>query len=271
MERLDIDGVSVRCAQSGPVDAPIVIMSNSLAADLTMWEPQAEKLQQDFHIVRFDARGHGQTSASPGDYTLELLVDDVLGLMNRLSIESAHFIGLSLGGMIGQLLAARAPERIASLILCATFAESPSNLWAERVRAVRRSGVGELVEGTLERWFTPTFRANQPAVIDRVRRMIASTSAEGYAGCAAAIRDMDFSGVPEAIGCPTLLIGADEDISASPAAMQALHKRISGSEYVQIDRAAHLFTLEQPEKAAALMAEFLARQSERAARVQGSR
>ena len=226
MEHLRVNGMLFRVAQAGPAHAPAVVLSNSLGADLSMWDPQAEVLARDFRVVRFDTRGHGGSAASQGNYTLNLLAEDVLALMDRLEIRKAHFVGLSLGGMIGQVLGARSGSRFESLTLCATFADAPRQLWADRVEAVRAAGVGPLVEGTLERWFTADFRAAAPEVISDVRKMIAATSVDGYAGCSAAIRDMDLTGVPEQIKIPTLVIAATQDPSATPEAMRRLHARI---------------------------------------------
>lgn len=207
--------------------------------------------------MRMDTRGHGGSSATDGDYTLDLLADDVLAVMDRLDIRRAHFVGLSLGGMIGQVLGARSAARFDSLTLCATFAEAPRQMWADRVEAVRKSGIAPLVEGTLERWFTPAFRATHHDVIEATRAMILGTSAKGYAGCAAAIRDMDLTGIPERINIPTLIVAAAQDPSATPDAMKALHARIPDAGYVEIEDAAHVFTLEQPAKAADILRGFL--------------
>lgn len=207
--------------------------------------------------MRMDTRGHGGSSATNGDYTLNLLADDVLDVMDRLGIRRAHFVGLSLGGMIGQVLAARSPARFESVTLCATFAEAPRQMWADRVAAVRQSGVAPLVEGTLERWFTPAFRASHHDVMEATRAMILGTSAKGYAGCAAAIRDMDLTGIPELISMPTLILAAAQDPSATLNAMKALHARIPNAVYVEIEDAAHVFTLEQPAKAADILRGFL--------------
>lgn len=257
MEHLWVNGTTLRIEQTGPADAPAVVFSNSLGADLSMWDGQASVLQRDFRVIRMDTRGHGGSDATTGDYTLGLLADDVLAVMDRLDIGRAHFVGLSLGGMIGQVLGARAGARFESLTLCATFAEAPRQMWADRVEAVRKSGLGPMVEGTLERWFTPAFRASHPAVMEATRKMILGTSVQGYAGCAAAIRDMDLTGVPESIAVPTLLIAASQDPSAPPDAMKALHARIPDAAFVEIENAAHVFTLEQPAKAAALLHAFV--------------
>ncbi len=257
MARLRVNGIFVQVDEKGSPDAPVVVLANSLGADMTMWSEQAEALAKDYRVVRFDARGHGRTEATDGDYTLDLLADDVLLLLDALGIERMNFVGLSLGGMVGQVLAARAPERVSSLVLCATFASAPSDVWDERARAARSTGTGPLVEATVERWLTPAFRAARPDVADAVRRMVGGTSAEGYAGCAAAIRDMNLEGVAEQISAPTLLIAAAQDISAPPETMLALRRRIKGAQFALIEDAAHLFTMEQPDRATRLIAGFL--------------
>jgi 3-oxoadipate enol-lactonase len=257
--QLVANGISVHVNDAGPKDRPAIVMSNSLAADLGMWDAQAEALAETHRVIRFDARGHGRTQATPGDYTLDLLVDDVIALLDAHAIQKAHFVGLSLGGMIGQRLAERAPDRIASLVLCATFAEAPFDLWNQRVTTVRASGVDSLVEGTLQRWFTPAFAAKSPGVTDKARRMIASTSVDGYAGCAAAIRDMDLTTAAESIKAPTLILAAEDDPSATPKMMQRLHARIAAAEFKLLPGCAHVFTMERPLDATSAIATFLER------------
>jgi 3-oxoadipate enol-lactonase len=236
-------------------------MSNSLAADLTMWDRQVEGLSQDFRVIRYDTRGHGQTEATTGGYSLDLLVDDVVALLDTLGVPAVHFIGLSLGGMIGQLLGARAPHRLRSLTLCATFAQTSPDLWKQRIETVGRLGLEPIIEPTLERWFTPYFRDRHDDVVKAARNMIRLTSAEGYMGCAAAIRDMNLTGVAEEISAPTLLIAGAEDPSATPDMMFDLHKRISGSKFALLPDAAHVFTMEQPQAITEIIGSFLARQS----------
>ncbi|CAN5423364.1 3-oxoadipate enol-lactonase [soil metagenome] len=257
MERLQVNGISVHVDEMGSRDAPALLMSNSLAADMTMWAAQARVLARDYRVIRFDARGHGRTEATKGDYSLDLLADDILALLDKLEIDRVHFVGLSLGGMIGLLLAVRAPHRLASLVLCATSDSSVPGIWDERVKSVRAAGVGPMVEATLERWLTPGFRAARPGVANAVREMIARTSADGYAGCAAAIRDMNLKGVAERISAPTLLVAAADDPSATPETMSQLHKRIAGAHFALVENAAHLFTMEQPDRSTRILAGFL--------------
>jgi 3-oxoadipate enol-lactonase len=257
LERLLVNGISVHVEEMGPSDAPVVLMSNSLAADVNMWAAQARQLAQSYRVIRFDARGHGQTEATDDDYSLDLLAEDALSLLDALGIEKVHFVGLSLGGMIGQLLAVRAPHRLLSLVLCATFASTSREMWDQRVKAARADGLGPLVEPTLERWLTPGFRAARPDVAEAVRAMIARTSPEGYAGCAAAIRDMDLIDAAPLISLPTLLLAAADDPSAPPETMSELHERIEGARFVVLEDAAHLFTMEQPDRATQIIEEFL--------------
>lgn len=248
-------------SSEGAEDRPAILMSNSLAADSTMWDSQAEVLSEQFRVIRYDTRGHGQTEAAAGDYSLDLLVDDVLALLDNLNVPAVHFIGLSLGGMIGQLLAARAPGRLHSLTLCATFAQTSPDLWTQRIATVKASGLAPIVEPTLERWFTPYFRDRHADVVEAARKMIRGTSDNGYLGCAAAIRDMNLAGVAEKIVTPTLLIAGAEDPSATPAMMLDLHKRISGSKFALLPDAAHVLTMEQPQAITEIIGSFLARQS----------
>eukprot|EP01035_Chromulina_nebulosa_P004754 gene4754-6482_t len=210
----------------GRDDAPALLLSNSLAADMDMWAGQASALASEFRVVRFDARGHGATAPTSGDYSIESLSRDVIGLLDGIGIERVHFVGLSLGGMIGQWLGANAPERLESLTLCATTNGTSRELWQRRIDAVEQSGLETIVEATLERWLTPRYRADHADGTDSVRQMIRRTSIDGYRGCAAAIRDMDIAGCASEIRMPTLVLAAEHDPSSPPAEMRKLHESI---------------------------------------------
>ena len=192
MPQIDANGIAIHYELCGPADAPVVLLSNSLGTRLEMWDPQLPALSQRYRVLRYDSRGHGRSAAPAGPYTIELLADDALGLLDALGIERAHFCGLSMGGMVGQVLGARHPERLRSLTLCSTACHmTPKEIWDERIEAVREGGMAAVADGVVERWFTEAFRAEPSIVVERVRQMILETPAHGYAACCAAIRDMD--------------------------------------------------------------------------------
>src|SRR5262245_12025785 len=158
-----------------------------------MWEPQVPALTQRFRVLRYDHRGHGRSAVPPGPYTIGHLAGDVLELLDSLRLDRVSFCGLSMGGMIGMWLAAETPARIAGLALCCTSAHlPPPELWVERAATARGGGMDALADGAMERWFTPAFRARQPETVARIRELVATTPAEGYAACCEAIRDWDF-------------------------------------------------------------------------------
>lgn len=242
---------------SGPTDAPAVVLANGLAADLTIWEPQLDVLESRFRVLRYDLRGHGGSAATPGDYSLALLAADLVDVMDRLRIEAAHLVGTSIGGMVAQYLGAHQPGRVSSLTLVATSCDASREAWAARVSGVRRDGVASQVEPTLDRWFTPGFRNRHPALMDRMRAMIRRTSRDGYAGCAAAIRDMELSDAIGGIAAPTLVIAGEDDQSTSLPAVRRIAERIPGARFVAVPEAAHMPTMEQPERCNALIGDFL--------------
>ncbi len=256
------NGITVNYALEGPAAAPVVIVSHSLAAHLGMWEPQVDALTRTFRILRYDTRGHGGTEVAPGGYTLEQLADDALGLLDTLGIERAHWLGLSLGGMIGQTLALKAAHRLRSLALCDTSSRIPVDakpVWEGRIRAAEAQGMEPLVEPTIERWFTAPFRQRRPEVVDRVRTMIRETDPRGYAGCCHAIAGLDLTDRLSAIRLPTLVVVGEEDQGTPVSAARTIHEQIKGSELVVIPAAAHLSNMEQPEAFNNAVVKFLGR------------
>ncbi len=243
----------------GPVDAPVLLMSNGLAADLSMWDAQIPFLTAHFRTLRYDNRGHGETPASPGPYSIDLLASDVLNLLDRLAIQKVHFLGMSLGGTIGWMLAASYSERIASLMLCDTPIKASPQVWVTRITTALSRGMEPLVEPTLERWFTASFRAAAPAVTERVGRMIRRTSPVGYAGCAAAIQSMQLTALLPHIKAPTLVLVGEKDTATPPAMAERLAAAIPGAELVVIKAAAHLPNIEQPEAFNSAIGDFLRR------------
>ncbi|HTJ95378.1 MAG TPA: 3-oxoadipate enol-lactonase [Pararobbsia sp.] len=245
-EGIRTNGIEIRYALSGTPGAPTVILSHGLAADLSMWEPQLEMLSQSFSVLCYDIRGHGGSSSTPGDYSLALLAQDVLALMDALGIAKAHYIGLSLGGMIGQYLGAWHGDRFESLTLCATTSDAPKASWHARVLEAREVGIAPLVNATVDRWITPAFQREQPELVEKMRAMVLGTSLDGYAGSAAAIRDMELSGVLNRIAVPTLVIAGEEDKSTPLPVLERIARSIPGAQWQAIPEAAHMPTMERP-------------------------
>jgi 3-oxoadipate enol-lactonase len=255
-----VNGINVNYVFDGPAGAPVVTLSHSLATDLSMWEPQVPELAKRFRVLRYDIRGHGETEAPAGPYTLEELAADGRGLLDALGIGRTHWIGLSLGGMVGQMIALDRPELIASLCLCDTTSRVPAEgraLWAERIKTATTHGMEPLVEPTIGRWFTAGFVASERGVVDKVRAMIRRTSPAGYAGCGQAISMLDLTDRISAIRQPTLVVVGEEDQGTPVAASRVISERIKGSELVIIKSASHLSNLERPREFTTAILEFL--------------
>lgn len=249
--RIVANGIATHFTLDGPAGAPVVTMSHSLAANLEMWEPQLPALTAKYRVLRYDTRGHGGSEVSPGGYTLDLLADDVLGLLEALGIDQTHFIGLSMGGMIGQALVLKRPDVVASLILADTSSRIPPEagpLWEERIATAQSRGMAALAEGTIERWFTAPFIAQAPAIVDEIRMLIRTTAPQGFAGCIEAIRRLDYADRLNEIRVPTLIIVGENDMGTPVAASEFIHARIAGSKLVVLPSAAHLSNVEQAEK-----------------------
>ena len=241
----------------GAADAPVLVLSNSLGTNLSMWEPQMAELSRGFRVLRYDTRGHGESSVTPGSYSIERLGRDVVALLDRLAIESAHFCGLSLGGMTGMWLAIHAPTRVFRLALCNTAAYmAPADLWNGRIDQVRGGGMDAIVESVLARWFTPAFLARSPDIAASVRQMVLATPADGYIACCAAIRDMDQREAIAGISAPTLVIAGTHDPATPPADGRFIADRIEGARYVELP-AAHLSNIEAARDFTAALLDFL--------------
>jgi 3-oxoadipate enol-lactonase len=250
MGTVEANGITIRYALSGRKDAPCVVLSHSLGSSLSMWEPQMACMEEDFRVLRYDTRGHGGTDAPEGPYSLEQLGEDVIGLLDRLGVERAHWVGLSMGGMIGQALALTHPRRLISLALCDTAAALPDDaqpVWEERIQRARRGGMQALMEETLSRWFTAPFLHRNPPGVGRIREEFLSTPVAGFIGCGEAIRRLNFLHRLSQIRVPTLIVVGAEDPGTPVSAAQAMQERIPGSRLIVIPSAAHLSNVEQPE------------------------
>jgi 3-oxoadipate enol-lactonase len=241
----------------GNDSAPALILSNSLGTNLGMWDPQVPALTQHFRLVRYDRRGHGQSGAPTGPYTMEMLGRDVLAIMDGLSIKKANWCGLSMGGMVGQWLGANAPERFDKLVLSNTASYyADKNAWADRINAVKTGGVAAVAAGVANRWFTPGFISREPDRVERLSQMVRETSVEGYLGCCDAIRDMDHRDLLPKITAPTLIIAGKHDVATTPADAEFIRDRIPGAKLAMLD-AAHISNVEQAEKFTAEVLGFL--------------
>jgi 3-oxoadipate enol-lactonase len=228
----------------GPANAPSLVLSNSLGTNLSLWDSQLPVFAQNFRVLRYDSRGHGKTSATPGEYSIELLGRDVLQLLDALNLPRVNFCGLSIGGMTGMWLADNAPQRLNKLVLANTAPQiGKLDTWNERIRTVREGGTKSVAQQVVERWFTPEFRADHPDEIAKTRRMIESTSTDGYVGSCAAVRDFDFWENVSFIRSQTLVIAGTHDQSVPPSDAQKLAKQILGARYTELP-AAHISNVE---------------------------
>jgi 3-oxoadipate enol-lactonase len=225
-----------------------------------MWDRLAAALAPTFTVLRYDTRGHGGSSAPAGPYGFDQLTADVVGLLDALHIERTHFVGLSMGGMIGQHLALAAPQRLDRLVIANSTSRIPPEagpLWEERIAIARGQGCAGLVEGTLGRWFTPDFRAAHPAETARIGTLIANTPPAGYIGCAGAIRALDITARIGAIRAPTLVIAGADDPGTPPAMSEVITRAIPAARLEVIPSASHLSCIEQPETFNRLVTAFL--------------
>jgi 3-oxoadipate enol-lactonase len=265
MEFIERDGVRIAYRIDGAADdrRPWLVFSHSLACDHTMWDPQMADFA-DFRVLRFDTRGHGASGAPAGDYSLELLAEDLKALLDRLAIRACHFVGLSMGGMIGQQFALRYPGRFATMTLADTTSRYPAEaraVWDERLALARSRGMGALVPSTLERWFTAEFRVRAPETVARIGQLIRSTPFNGYAGCAWGISRINLTARLDAIDCPTLVLVGDSDLGTPRPMAEEIVQALPGSRLHVIERAAHLSNVEQPAEFNRLLRQFLAAHS----------
>ena len=242
--------LQVNCQFSGPEQAPLVVLSHSLASSGIMWEPQLPALADGYRVLRYDTRGHGGSDAPPGPYTLDELGDDAIAMLDVLGIERVHWVGLSMGGMVGQNLAIRHPQRLLSLALCDTtssVAEQARPVWDERIAVAEKSGMQPLCAGTMERWFTPAFLEADGPELHGIREQFMRTPASGYVGCCQAIRELDYTEQLSEIALPVqLIVGADDPVTP-PEASRVIQQKVAGASLAVIDNGSHLCNVEQPQ------------------------
>jgi 3-oxoadipate enol-lactonase / 4-carboxymuconolactone decarboxylase len=246
--------VDLHVVEDGDPAAPAVLLLGSLGSTLEMWDPQVPALAGRFRVLRCDARGHGRSPVPPGPYALDDLVDDVVALLDRLGVARAHVVGLSLGGMTALRLAAREPARVDRLaLLCTSALLGPAQAWTERAATVRAQGTGAVADAVVDRWLTPAGR--DPALLERLRAMVAATPAEGYAACCEAIAAMDLRHDLSRVAAPTLALAGADDPATPPVHLEVIAAGVPGAVLQVLPRAAHLASLEQADAVnAALLA-----------------
>lgn len=260
--KISANGITMHYEMEGPKSAPVVTLSHSLATDLSMWDSQAAVLKSAYRVLRYDTRGHGGTDAPEGPYTLEQLAEDVRALLQALRIPKTHFMGISMGGMIGQALALKNPGMLQSLILCDTSSRIPEEalpIWEERIGLAQNQGMEALAASTMERWFTAPFRGKPLPELEKVRRMINTTPVKGYVGCSRAIMRLNLTERLREITLPAFIIVGEEDPGTPVAASRAIHEQIKGSELVILKSAAHLSNIEQQDTFNTAVTGFLKR------------
>jgi 3-oxoadipate enol-lactonase len=238
----------------GPAGAPVVVLGNSLGTTREVWEPQVAALGERFRLLRFEHRGHGGSPAPPGPYTIAELGADVIALLDGLGLRAVSYCGISLGGMIGMWLAAHAPERIGALGLCCTSAYlPPAGFWAGRAEQARAGGMASLSEQVVGRWFTPAFRARDPATVAGFVTTLEGVDPEGYAGCCEAIAALDLRASLGRISAPALVIAGAEDPATLPWHGAQIASAVRGSRLRVIRGGSHLANVSQPGEITAIL------------------
>jgi 3-oxoadipate enol-lactonase len=247
----------VHYALTGRIDVSVLVLSNSLGTNFSMWDTQLPALEKEFRVLRYDTRGHGETAAPPGPYSLEQLAGDVVRLLDALGIDRVHFCGLSLGGMIGMWLGLHQAKRLRKLVLANTAARiGTRESWTARMEQAQTGGMKTIAATVIQRWFTAEFRTRSAQAVASAQRMIENTPPGGYAGCCAAIRDTDLCEAISAISVPTLVIAGAKDPATLAADGRFLRDQIPGAQYQELETA-HLSNLEAPGPFASAVIRFL--------------
>jgi len=246
MPVIQSDGCPIYFEMTGPHDAPILMLSNSLGTNLHMWDEQVKPFTAAFRVLRYDRRGHGKSGVPKGPYTMEQFGRDAIAVMDAVDAQKVHWCGLSMGGMVGQWLGANAPERINRLILSNTSCYYASkDMWNDRLAVIAKSGLGAIADGVMNVWFTKDFRERSPDTIADMKHMLLQTQNDGYIGSAEAVRDMDHREILKNIKAPTLIIAGRQDMATTVEAAEFIRARVPGASLTLLD-AAHISNVELP-------------------------
>lgn len=241
----------------GPVDAPVLVLSNSLGTTMAMWDSQMEVLRRHYRVLRYDTRGHGRSQVSPAPYSLRMLGQDVLHLLDALKIDKFQFCGISMGGLTGLWLAIHASDRLQKLVVADSAARiGTADGWHARARLVQESGLDAVADGAAGRWFTPAFIACAPDQVQQYVVALRASSPTGYAGCCLALADADLRSEIGTITAPTLLIAGLHDPVTTAADARFMQDAIGGAQYAELD-ASHLSNIEASADFNKLLLQFL--------------
>jgi 3-oxoadipate enol-lactonase len=255
-----VNGVVIHHAVRGRQDGPTVVFANSLGTDFRVWSAVSAAVQRDFRVVLYDKRGHGLSQETPQPYRLDDHVGDLEALLSHLGVTKTAVVGLSVGGLIAQGLAARRPDLVTALVLCDTAHKiGTAEMWNQRIDAVNNKGIASIADAVMQRWFTPAYRRPENADFEGYVAMLTRTSVDGYAGTCAALRDADLTESTRALKLPTLCLVGDQDGSTPPDLVRSMADLIAGSRYEVIAGAGHIPNVEQPDVTARLIGDFLRR------------
>ena len=244
MPNIDLENVSLHYEFDGLGDQPVLLLSNSLGANLDMWSEQVEAFSKHFRVLRYDTRGQGRSSAPMGPYSIDQLGEDVLALLDALSLERVYFCGISMGGLIGQWLGVQAPHRLHKLVLSNTAAKIGAEAnWNQRIATVEATGFEPIVASVLKGWFTEVFHRDHPEAVAQMERILRANNPDGYSASCAAVRDADLRDAVHTVATPTLVVFSTEDPSTTAEDAYFLLKHIEGSQPLQLS-AAHISNIE---------------------------
>jgi 3-oxoadipate enol-lactonase len=252
-----VEGAQLHYRFDGPQELPVLVLSNSLGTDLSMWDAQIHAFTQRFRVLRYDSYGHGASTFAGGGFRIDRLGEDVVRLLDHLGIANISVCGLSVGGLVGQWLGLHAAERLKKLVLCNTAARiGTADTWNSRIDAVKKGGLASISESILDRWFTRRFHERDPATVNHFRQILEATPSESYIATCEAIRDADLREEVSKIHVKTLVIAGAQDKATPPEGGRYLTERIVGSKYVEFDTA-HLSNVELPQQFSEEVLDFL--------------